>query len=105
MDRGAHDNLSAVIVLCGTGPTQLRNTIIHNASEEVPQSIGAIRHPYLTSPEGVHPASLQSPTSGARDRTPTDKALSRVFATLSPDDQFDGDASVSRHLEFARESR
>ena len=105
VDRGAHDNLSAVIVLCGTGPPQFRESVTRSTSGEMLPPTLPMRQSHLMSPEGLSFASLQSPTSGARDRTPTDKALSRVFATLSPDDQFDGDASVSRHLEFARELR
>lgn len=114
---GAHDNLSAVVIMCGgvTGELQEKSVV----STETVLGIGmdtdirTIIPDGMQSPEPSSSLFLGSPTSGAKDRTPTDRTLSRVFSTTSPSDQscdgeegsLDRNISVNRHLEFSRESQ
>jgi hypothetical protein len=101
--RGAHDNLSALIIMCGSKvPYIVQDENVPSQSQvEIPQS--KFSESSLQSP-GCTSQSLESPTSGSRNRTPTDRTLSRVFSTQSPDEErLSEGESVNRHLEFTRE--
>ena len=102
--RGAHDNLSALIIMCGSKvPYTVQDENVPSQSQvEIPQS--KFSESSLQSPGGATSQSLESPTSGSRNRTPTDRTLSRVFSTQSPDEErLSEGESVNRHLEFTRE--
>jgi serine/threonine protein phosphatase PrpC/ankyrin repeat protein len=114
LNRGAYDNLSALIVMCkgpqgvteGTwgGSTGLQGGM---GGSEGP-SVGPMHSPAATMPS--------TPSSGAGTRTPIDRTLTRVFSTgnressplntVDEDDKDDEDtnAHVNRHLEFNREA-
>jgi hypothetical protein len=104
LNRGAVDNLSALLLMCGVGVAPVRDITAETSgsghlSRLYPESS-------LKSPEGSS-MPLGSPSSGAKDRTPTDKTLSSVFSTEEQelDDQMGTSKSVNRHLEFARDLR
>ena len=100
--RGAHDNLSALIIMCGSKAPYMIQHEEKPCRTEVPES-SKFSEFSLQSPGGGTSQSLESPTSGSRNRTPTDKTLSRVFSTQSPDEPLSEGESVNRHLEFTRE--
>jgi serine/threonine protein phosphatase PrpC len=128
LSLGAHDNLSALVVVCpattaptaliapapATGPAPSSAFVTAPSPTTVPQ-------PLLQSPPFTSKSKLaETPSSGAASRTPIDRTLSRVL--YSPADQFfsgnggtnedgggscgdmggrgDAPASVNRHLEF-----
>lgn len=102
--RGAHDNLSALIIMCGS---KVPYIVQHENEPSVPSQVEIPQSKFselsLQSPGGATSQSLESPTSGSRNRTPTDRTLSRVFSTQSPDERLSEGESVNRHLEFTRE--
>lgn len=107
--RGAHDNLSALIIMCGS---KVPYIVQHEDEPSIPSlsqtqveiSQSKFSELSLQSPGGATSQSLESPTSGSRNRTPTDRTLSRVFSTQSPDEErLSEGESVKRHLEFTRE--
>lgn len=131
VEKGAHDNLSALLVMCGVhdstdrssksncikldtiipsirsraqskidyghgdvgnGETPLKNDQNQgNAGIAGNQGDEGYPNGSLTSPGPTPPRALflGSPSSGARDRTPVDSTLSRVFAADTPE----GDAN------------
>jgi hypothetical protein len=104
LNRGAVDNLSALLLMCGVGVAPVKDVTAETSgsghlSRLYPESS-------LKSPEGSS-IPLGSPSSGAKDRTPTDKTLSLVFSTeeQEQDDHAGTNKSVNRHLEFARDLR
>ena len=106
--RGAHDNLSALVIMCGSKEPFIIQHEEKSCRIEVPEP-SKFSEFSLQSPKGGTSQSLESPTSGSRNRTPTDRTLSRVFSTQQSQDEQEQDPlseegeSVSRHLEFTRE--
>lgn len=105
INRGAVDNLSALLLMCGVGVAPRREVTAVSTG----QTSGHLSRLYpessLKSPGDGSTVPLGSPSSGSKDRTPTDKTLSIVFSTEEQDDQSGANKSVNRHLEFARDLR
>ena len=105
LNRGAVDNLSALLIMCGVGVAPVREATAQPSTG----TSGSLSRLYpgssLKSPGEGSTVPLGSPSSGAKDRTPTDKTLSIVFSTEELDDQAGTNKSVNRHLEFARDLR
>lgn len=104
LNRGAVDNLSALLIMCGVDSSRVREPTAQHTAGAADRLSRLYPESSLKSPEGSN-MPLGSPSSGAKDRTPTDKTLSLVFSTEEPDDQSGTDKSVNRHLEFARDLR
>ena len=100
--KGAHDNLSALIIMCKSDAPNMIQQEEKSCRIEVPQSSKFSEYS-LQSPRGGTTHSLESPSSGSKNRTPTDKTLSRVFSTQSQDEPLSEGEAVNRHLEFTRE--
>ena len=147
VEKGAHDNLSALIIMCGmhsgsgigsssgsnsNGDIVTNNSILPSVYNTNSMMSPEPSHTNINLSESSHTnfniaeskelcssTFMGTPSSGIKDRTPTDRTLSRVFAINSPSDSIynpdieneDGDengdrsnTSVNRQLEFSRES-
>ena len=116
VELGAHDNLSAVVIMCGeaTGSAVNTNVSADDACASITDTFGGFGiTDGMLSPEPSSSLFLESPASGARDRTLTNRALSSTFSADSPSDQScdreenhrDQNVNVNRHLEFSKESQ
>ena len=158
VEKGAHDNLSALIIMCGmhsgigsgsssgvgggigsssgsnsNGDVVTNNSILPSVYNTKSMMSPEPSHTNINLSESSHTnfnmaeseeseefsTFMGTPSSGIKDRTPTDRTLSRVFAINSPSDSINnpdienengdenGDrsnTSVNRQLEFSRES-
>ena len=116
VELGAHDNLSAVVIMCGeaTGSavsTNVCSDVARTPSMDMHGGFGISDG--MLSPEPSSSLFLGSPTSGARDISFTDRAPAGTYSTDSPFDKScdeeeshrDRNINVNRHLEFSKESQ
>ena len=108
--KGAHDNLSALLVMCGVeaekGSGESVRSIVPLAGDKGFEGESSEMSPHRACHSPGPSASLGSPSSGTKDRAPLD---STIFAPDSPydsnpnDTSTDSNTNVSRHLEFNKE--
>ena len=102
--RGAHDNLSALVIICGSGTLNSLNphTIQHAKNSDSNQSnleIPNFSKLSLTSPSSLSEG--MTLLSGCRtNSTPTRKTVTRFYPIQPLDEVISPSTPVNRHLEY-----